>query len=344
MHNSRKMRQIVATVIALILFINGAYSQFQSADIEESTNYTNIIDDYLDPEISEEIMMGTDTNTRIAVLEIEGAIIDDVTFRMNESYNHDQLLKEIKSIKEDPSVKGVLLKVDSPGGGVYESKEIHTRLKELKEVLEIPIYTNIGNLGASGGYYISSASDKIYASEESVVGSIGVIMSGLNFSGLLEEWGITDQTIKTAKFKDTGSSTRPMDDEEKAYLQETVDRAFERFVNVVSEGRKMPREEVLKVAEGKTYDGLKAKELGLIDEIGYFEGALADLSTTIGAEDPQVFRYSNTDYGSIFNSILNSPFLQGKRSPQSKEEAFLQALARLNEQETQRPMYLLGGE
>ena len=142
-------------------------------------------------------------------------------------------------------------------------------------------------LAASGGYYISAQADKIFATEETVTGSIGVIMSGLNYSGLLEKLGVEDTTVKSGALKDMGSGTRPETKEEEAVLQAYIDSAYSRFVAIVSEGRNKSEEEVKKIADGRIYDGVQAKEVGLVDELGFPEDALKAMRKEQQLEDAE---------------------------------------------------------
>lgn len=156
-------------------------------------------------------------------------------------------MEQLKAIEEDPTVKGIFLEVNSPGGGVYESAEIAKKLDTIRKEHDIPMYVSMKNMAASGGYYISAQADKIFATEETVTGSIGVIMSGLNYSGLLEKLGVEDTTVKSGALKDMGSGTRPETKEEEAVLQAYIDSAYSRFVAIVSEGRNKSEEEVKKL-------------------------------------------------------------------------------------------------
>lgn len=336
MQLSTKQKQWIAGILALVLvFYSGRAALQVTQEVAQDTFLDQYFGSYFNTQVQEEVIEGIDPTQRIAVLDLEGVI------GINPD-DHAFMLDSIKTLQEDPTIKGILLNVDSPGGAVYESEEIYTRLKQLKEHLNIPIYTTMGHLGASGGYYIPMASDKIFASPETTTGSIGVIMGGLNFAKLLEDWGIENQNFQSGKYKDLPSSTRSWDDDEKAYIQEHVDRAFERFVNVVMEGRGMSKEEVLKVANGKIYDGLQAKDLGLIDEIGYFDEALAALKEEVGALDAEVFRYSVAGPQNWFDSMLPS-FLQTPANTKDSTQALVDLLEQLTTPKAPQLMYLYGG-
>ncbi|WGI63510.1 signal peptide peptidase SppA [Escherichia coli] len=185
-----------------------------------------------------------------------------------EAYDHRAFLKELDKAKDDASVKGVLLRVNSPGGGVYESAEIHKKLEEVKKAKK-PIYVSMGSMAASGGYYVSTPAKKIFASPETLTGSLGVIMQSLNYAKLADNLGIKYETIKSGKFKDIMSPNRDMTKDERDIMQSMVDNSYEGFVKVISEGRGMSKQDVKKIADGRIYDGTQAKSNGLVDELGY---------------------------------------------------------------------------
>ncbi|MBF8808152.1 MAG: signal peptide peptidase SppA [Enterococcus lacertideformus] len=231
---------------------------------------------YGNDELSSTVLEEGNSEEKIVKLTVEGTITNDGSAGLfsTEGYNHKKFLEQLDAIKEDDSIKGIFLEVNSPGGGVYESAEIAKELSEIRNDRKIPMYVSMKNTAASGGYYISAQADKIYATEETVTGSIGVIMSGLNYSGLLEKLGIEDTTVKSGALKDIGSSTRPQTQEEQVVLQAYIDNAYNRFVKVVSQGRHKSEEDVKKIADGRIYDGEQAKKVGLVDEIGYPKDAL----------------------------------------------------------------------
>lgn len=149
-------------------------------------------------------------------------------------------------------------------------------------------------MAASGGYYVSAYADKIYASRDTLTGSIGVIMSSMDVSELLERIGVKNNVIKSAEHKDIMSSTRPMTPIERKYMQELIDNSYERFIKVVSEGRDMSESKVKKIADGRVFDGEMAKANGLIDEIGSMELALSDMGRAIEIENPEIFEITDS--------------------------------------------------
>lgn len=256
----------------------------------------------LSSDIQEEILEESDSSSDcILVIPIKGTI-----GASNGEYDHELILNTIDKIKEDTRIKAVLLSIDSPGGGVYETSEVYDKMKTVLNDLEIPVYVSMGSMAASGGYYLSMLGEKIYAANETVTGSIGVIMSGYNTKGLLEKLGVEPVVFKSADMKDIMSSSRDMTDKEKEVLQAYVDESFQRFVNVIVDGRQMSEAEVRKLADGRVYSGSQAKEAGLIDAIGYEADALAALREAYQLEEAKVITYTSNkaNLGGFWPSLL----------------------------------------
>lgn len=213
---------------------------------------------------------------RIKVITLSGMIIDDdepSVFTLTDSTS--STIKKIRKATENKRIKGVLLRINSPGGTVGTSQEINQAITELKA--KKPVVSTMGDVAASGGYYVACATDKIYANPGTLTGSIGVILNGINFKGLADKLGIQPQVVKSGLFKDIASPYRPMTDEERKILQGLIDDSYDQFVNAVAAGRKMKVEEVKKVADGRIFTGRQAKKLGLVDELGSYQDALKDL-------------------------------------------------------------------
>jgi protease-4 len=159
----------------------------------------------------------------------------------------------------------------------------------------------MGSMAASGGYYISTAAKKIFASPETLTGSLGVIMEGYNYKGLADKYGVDFVTIKSGKYKDIMSPTREMTDEERQILQKMIDNSYEGFVKVISEGRHMSGDEVKRIADGRVYDGRQAKEINLIDDFGYLGDVINQMKKQEKLKGAKVVRYSdNLGFGSLF--------------------------------------------
>jgi len=191
----------------------------------------------------------------VAVVELVGAIMD----------SKDVVAQLYKSAHDD-KVAGIVLRVDSPGGAVGPSQEVYEAVKKLK--LFKPIIVSMGGVAASGGLYASMGATKVYANSGTITGSIGVIMQFPNFEKIADTVGFKMVTVKSGKLKDVGNPFRPISEAESVYLQETIDAAQEQFVAAVADGRGIDATKVREFADGRIFTGLKAKELGIVDEIG----------------------------------------------------------------------------
>ena len=188
-----------------------------------------------------------------------------------EEYNHDLNMNYIDQLMENDNNKGILLYIDSPGGTVYESDELYLKLMEYKEVTSRPVYAYFASQACSGGYYIAMAADKIYANRNCWTGSIGVIVSLTNCKKLYDKLGIKEIDITSGDNKAMGSAGLDLTDEQYDILQSLVDEAYEQFAGIVSEGRNMDMATVKKLADGRIYSALQAKDAGLVDEVGQLE-------------------------------------------------------------------------
>ncbi len=290
-------------IAAGLFFVSIAINFFSSLAFMDAEATLN---DFFDTDelFAEEIVKEGDEFKQIAILEVNGVIQDtgDVSsFMESPTYNHRKFMKRLDYIKENDEIQGLILQVNSPGGGVVESAEIHDKLVEIKKKTKKPIYVSMGSMAASGGYYISAPADKIFASKSTMTGSLGVIMQGINYEGLADKYGVDFVTIKSGPYKDIMSPTREMTEEERKILQEMIDNSYEDFAKVISKGRKMPLDEVKKIADGRIYDGQQAKELNLIDEFGYLDEVITNMEKEFNMKDAQVVRFNdNKGIRSIF--------------------------------------------
>ncbi|MBS4199986.1 signal peptide peptidase SppA [Bacillus sp. FJAT-49732] len=253
---------------------------------------------------TEEIVETGNPAKKIAILEVDGVIQDTgeaTSIFSTNGYLHRDFMKKLNTVKDDKNIKAIVLRVNSPGGGTNESAEIHHKLVEIKEETKKPIYVSMGAMAASGGYYISAPADKIFASPETLTGSLGVIMQGVNISDLAEKYGVDFMTIKSGPYKDIMSSYRHMTKEEEDILQSMLTNSYDQFVKIIAEGRGMTEDQVRKLADGRIYDGRQAKEVGLIDDFGYQEDVIEQLKKDQKLAGAQVVRYtSNAGLGSLF--------------------------------------------
>lgn len=341
MNKKRWIAVLIAAGLLVVSLVSSSLTQPQEEVQMRNINSWLYGDDEMSPVVLEE---GSGMG-RIAKLSVDGAIASGGSSGLfaTESYNHEDFLKQIEAIEADERVSGILLEVNSPGGGVYESAEIANLLNEVRTERDLPMYVSMKNMAASGGYYISAQADKIFATEETVTGSIGVIMSGLNYSGLLEKIGVEDTTVKSGALKDMGSATRPETEQDHAVLQAYIDNAYNRFVKVVSEGRNKSEDEVKKVADGRIYDGVQAKEAGLVDEIGYPTDALAAMREDLDLQDAELVEYSTSSTG-FGNTWFGAKLAELQGLQASETSQILSLLESLGTAESPRAMYLYGGE
>ncbi|MCL2864803.1 MAG: signal peptide peptidase SppA [Lachnospiraceae bacterium] len=299
----------IATVVLFFSVIIQLVSLFATVSIEESgVNFMDILGTGSD--LGTQVERSGNPLEQIAVLRVDGAIISGggTSIFDTATYNHDLFLESLEVIAADATIRGVVLFVNSPGGGVYESAQIKRRLDYLQENYEIPIYASFGSMAASGGYYISVGADRIFATPETLTASIGVIFSSLNFTGLMERFGVSDMTVTSGDHKDIFSPYRPVTDEEEAIMQSMVDNMQDEFVRIIAEGRGMSEAEVRTFADGRIVDGLQALELGMIDELGEIEDAIDAMKDTIGNQNAQVIRFydASDTFSSLFGFHLSN--------------------------------------
>jgi protease-4 len=208
---------------------------------------------------------------KIAIVEIRGVIAQS-----------SGVIEEIHQYLEDDGVKAIILRIDSPGGGVGPSQEIHREVLKVKEKKKI--VTSMGSVAASGGYYIACASDLIVANPGTITGSIGVLMEFTNIEELFKKIGIKGVVLKSGEHKDIGSPFREMTLEEKRIIQEVIDSVHQQFIKAVAEGRKLDRSKVTQIADGRILTGEQAKQLGLVDQIGNLDDAIDATAKLVGIE------------------------------------------------------------
>ncbi|MDQ7037933.1 MAG: signal peptide peptidase SppA [Aquificota bacterium] len=214
---------------------------------------------------------------RVAVLKVSGVIVNPLP-----------VVRKIERLRKDRSVKALVLRVDSPGGSVGASQEIYRALERFRESGK-PVVVSMGNVAASGGYYISVPADYIFANPGTVTGSIGVVIQHVAYRELLEKIGIKATVIKTGKFKDTLNPFRDLTPEEKKYLKETIEDAYNQFIEAILKYRKIDREKLKEIADGRVLTGERAREIGLVDEIGGLEDAIEKAKELAGVPKAREF-------------------------------------------------------
>lgn len=228
----------------------------------------------------------------VAIVRVEGVILsgDPPTdpFGTPSGAYSGVVRNHLKQAEDDPNVKAIVLHVNSPGGSVVGSDEIYQQVLAMTK----PIVVSMGELAASGGYYVSAPADEIFANSGTLTGSIGVISQFIHIGGLLEEYGVEVTTIKSGEFKDIGSMFRSMSDEEQAAWQAIIDETYAEFVKIVADGRGLSVEDVKEIADGSIYTGRQAMELGLVDKLGNQSAAIqraAELGDIKG--EPRIVEY-----------------------------------------------------
>lgn len=242
-------------------------------------------------------------NEYIAKLFIKGVISES-----NDSYNQEWILSTIKNLQEDTNNRGIILVINSPGGGVYQADEVFLALEKYKKETERPVYAYFTSLAASGGYYVGCAADYIMANRNSLTGSIGVIAGQFtDLTGLMEKWGIKSTTIHSGRNKLMGNFNEPMTQEQQEIMQSIADECYEQFTDIVAESRGLSKEEVYKLADGRIYTASQAKEASLINSIG----TLDELIETMQRKEFDFAEYETADFSyqkedSIYRMIMGS--------------------------------------
>lgn len=199
---------------------------------------------------------------KVAVIDITGVIT-----------TAGDVVRQLKKYRSDASVKAILLRIDSPGGGVAASQEIYSEVKKVRDE-DKPVVVSMGSVAASGGYYIACAADSIVANPGTLTGSIGVIFEFPVAEQLLKKIGLKWEVVKSGEMKDVGTFTRPLTEKERRHLQGVIDDTYDQFVKVLVENRKLPRRKVLALADGSIFTGRQAQKLGLVDQLGDYEDAV----------------------------------------------------------------------
>lgn len=239
----------------------------------------------------------------VGIIELKGLIVTS-----------EQVLKNLTSFRNNPNIKSIILRIESPGGSVGASQEIFEDIKRTNKVK--PVVASMGSVGASGGYYAALGAEKIIANPGTMTGSIGVIVKFPNLEGLFEKIGYKSVVVKSGAMKDVGASNRPLSSDERALIQGLIDNVFNQFVKAVAENRVMPEETVKELADGRIFSGEQAFEAGLIDGLGNFTDAVS-MAAELGGldpEQPELIYPSEERRFSLLNLLTSSndqSFLEG---------------------------------
>ncbi len=244
----------------------------------------------------------TTVGARIGIVEAKGTIGEAAPAGVDS----DKVVKLLKKYERDDDVKAIVLRVDSPGGAVAPSQEIHDAIERIKAKKKVVV--SMGGLAASGGYYISAPADRIFAEPGTLTGSIGVIFMHFNVRGLLEWAKVEETTLKSGKYKDTLSPFRPIHETDREEIQNISDDVYAQFVQAVAQGRGLPEARVREIAEGRIYTGKRAKELKLVDELGGLDDAIAAAWGLAGQSGEPKVQYPPREHELSLRDLMRGAF------------------------------------
>ena len=301
---------MITGVVIIAVGITGVASNVIGSKLikQNKTETSSIVKDMFSS-VSEDSNIELPNKDFVGVINIEGEIgaSSSNSLTSDSTYNHDFYLKYIEKMEKSDKNKGILLYVDSPGGAVYESDEMYLKLMEYKEKTKRPIWAYFASQACSGGYYISMAADKIYANRNCWTGSIGVIVSLTNCKKLYDKLGIKEIDITSGKNKAMGSQGLELTKEQRGILQSLVDEAYDQFVGIVADGRKMDKSAVKKIADGRIYSAKQAKEINLVDEIGSLKDEKKAFAKEAGfSEDITYYTPEKDSLSGMFSSIFGA--------------------------------------
>ena len=257
--------------------------------------------------VEEEVTIGKGNN--ISLIELEGTIAGSSSLMGDGIISPQEVDSLLNEAKKDSS-SALIISINSPGGSVEPTQEIYNSIERFKEKSGKKVYVWMKEIAASGGYYLSCGADKIVAMPTTLTGSIGVIMNLVNSEELLKKIGVSLYTIKSGKYKDMGSISRPLTNEERAIFQNIIDESYNQFLKVVSEGRNIPLDQLKNLAQGQVFTGIKAKEVGLIDEIGDLEDTIALVKKDLNLKgEPKIITHKRrVSFFSLLENVI--PYTQ----------------------------------
>src|SRR5450432_24830 len=250
---------------------------------------------------------------KIGVVDLDGVILDP-----------NEVVGQLQRFADDDSIKAIIIHVNSPGGGVAASEEIYREVKRIRDEKKKRIVSSIQTVGASGAYYVSSGTNKIYADNGSVVGSIGVIAEWVNYGDLMRWAKLKPELLKVGAFKDTGDPTRELTPAERAYMQGLIDDMYGQFVQAVADGRHAKVSDIRAIADGRVWTGEQALNLHLIDQIADFRSAAQDTAKSVGISGEPVLVHPEKDRQSLLDLIFGdvSPWLPTKEKLLDQQTGF----------------------
>jgi protease IV len=250
---------------------------------------------------------------KIGVVDLDGVILDPSV-----------VVDQLHRFADDDSIKAIIIHVNSPGGGVAASEEIYREVKRIRDEKKKRIVSSIETVGASGAYYVSSGTNKIYADSGSVVGSIGVIAEWVNYGDLMRWAKLKPEILKVGEFKDTGDPTRELTPAERAYMQGLIDNMYGQFVQAVADGRHAKIDDIKGIADGRVWTGQQALDLHLIDQVADFRSAVLDTAKSVGISGEPVLVHPERARKSLMDLLFGdaSPWLPTKEKLLDQQVGF----------------------
>ena len=278
--NKRLISTVIVVVLVVFSLIKGTITSSNSNKKDESELNGYLTEFLQEQSITKLTLKKGDSSQVIQKISIEGEINSEMT----NTYSRGSVLNQIKEAKGNPNVKAILLSVNSPGGGVYETAELYNALKNSGK----DVYVSMKKTAASGGYYVSTPAKKIFVNTETTTGSLGVIMSYVSAQKFLNDHGIKQETVRSGDQKAVGGLTEDLPESTRKILQEQNKEAYERFVKAIAEGRHLSEDEVKKLADGRTYTGTQAVANKLADKIGTEDELIDLIKEEKGLSNPTV--------------------------------------------------------
>lgn len=278
--NKRIISVIVLAVLVVFSLIKGTLTQKSSQSREDNSQLTVFLQNQAATKLT---LKDGDSSQVIQKISVEGEIGSEMT----NTYSRSSVLNQIKEAKANPNVKAILLSVNSPGGGVYETAELYNELKNSEK----DVYVSMKKTAASGGYYISAPAKKIFVNTETTTGSLGVIMSYVSGQKFLNDHGIKQETIRSGDQKAVGGFAEDLPESTRKIYEEQNKEAYDRFVKAIAEGRHLSEDEVRKLADGRTYTGTQAVANKLADQIGTEDDLIKYIAEEKSLSNPSVIEY-----------------------------------------------------
>ena len=278
--NKRLISTIIVVVLVVFSLIKGTITSSNNSKKDNAELNRYLMEFLQEQSITKLTLRKGDSNEVIQKISIDGEINSEMT----NAYSRGSVLNQIKEAKDNPNVKAILLSVNSPGGGVYETAELYNALKNSGK----DVYVSMKKMAASGGYYVSTPAKKIFVNIETTTGSLGVIMSYVSAQKFLNDHGIKQETIRSGEQKAVGGLTEDLPESTRKILQEQNKEAYERFVKAIAEGRHLSEDEVKKLADGRTYTGTQAVANKLADKVGTEDELIDLIKEEKGLSNPTV--------------------------------------------------------